>query len=126
MSEKNVNNGQNSAFAFSVLDSSNNDGRHTEYYTEGESGLSKREYAAIHLRVPDSGEEWLDEMIKKSNRMEAEKGIIGHVVNASLTNISCQNAIKIGANRLGITQDEFTVSIGLEFANEFLKQQNHE
>ena len=33
-------------------------------------GLSLRQYAAIKLRVPDSGEEWLDEMIKKSLRDE--------------------------------------------------------
>lgn len=31
-------------------------------------GLTKREYAAIHLSVPDSGTDWLDEMIRKSNR----------------------------------------------------------
>jgi hypothetical protein len=34
------------------------------------SGLSLRQYAAIKLRVPDSGEEWLDEMIRKSLRDE--------------------------------------------------------
>lgn len=31
-------------------------------------GLSAREYAAIKLRVPDSGTEWLDAMIRKSLR----------------------------------------------------------
>ncbi len=30
------------------------------------SGFSKREIAAIMLRVPDSGLPWLDEMIKSS------------------------------------------------------------
>lgn len=30
------------------------------------SGLTKREYAAIHLGVPDSGSEWLDVMIRQS------------------------------------------------------------
>lgn len=30
-------------------------------------GLNKREYAAIHLRVPDSGVDWLDAMIRESN-----------------------------------------------------------
>ena len=34
------------------------------------TGLTKREYAAILLRVPDSGEEWLDKMIEKSNVKE--------------------------------------------------------
>ncbi len=29
-------------------------------------GMTKREYAAIKLRIPNSGTEWLDEMIRKS------------------------------------------------------------
>jgi len=32
--------------------------------------MSLRQYAAIKLRVPDSGEEWLDDMIRKSLRDE--------------------------------------------------------
>jgi G:T-mismatch repair DNA endonuclease (very short patch repair protein) len=32
------------------------------------SGMTLRQYAAIKLRVPDSGTDWLDEMIRKSNR----------------------------------------------------------
>lgn len=35
------------------------------------AGLSIEEYAAIHLRIPNSGQEWLDEMIKKANRRDA-------------------------------------------------------
>lgn len=31
-------------------------------------GMTLRQYAAIKLRVPDSGDEWLDEMIRKSLR----------------------------------------------------------
>lgn len=34
-------------------------------------GLSAREYAAIHLRVPDSGTAWLDEMIYQQIRSQA-------------------------------------------------------
>lgn len=34
------------------------------------SGLTAREYAAIALRVPDSGTEWLDDMIRKAQRDE--------------------------------------------------------
>ena len=34
------------------------------------SGLSTRAYAAIHLRVPNSGLEWLDEMIREAMRQE--------------------------------------------------------
>lgn len=32
------------------------------------SGFTKREYAAILLKVPDSGLEWLDQMIKRAHK----------------------------------------------------------
>lgn len=32
------------------------------------SGMTMREYAAIKLRIPDSGTDWLDKMILKSKR----------------------------------------------------------
>lgn len=34
------------------------------------SGFTKKEYAAIMLRVPTSGTQWLDEMIDRSNDQE--------------------------------------------------------
>lgn len=41
--------------------------KNNQAFPEGHArGLSKSEYAAIHLRVPESGTEWLDEMIRKS------------------------------------------------------------
>ena len=33
-------------------------------------GMSLREYAAIKLKVPESGTDWLDDMIRKSLRDE--------------------------------------------------------
>jgi hypothetical protein len=39
-----------------------------EILTQG--GMTLRQYAAIKLRVPDSGIDWLDEMIIKSLRDE--------------------------------------------------------
>ncbi len=36
----------------------------------GDTGMSLREYAAIKLKVPDSGTVWLDEMIAQSLRNE--------------------------------------------------------
>ena len=33
-----------------------------------QGGMSLREYSAIHLRVANSGVDWLDEMIEKANR----------------------------------------------------------
>lgn len=41
--------------------------------TVNEGGMSLRQYAAIHLRVPDSGEVWLDEMIERARRDEFAK-----------------------------------------------------
>lgn len=36
--------------------------------TSSHFGLTAQEYAAIHLKVADSGTPWLDEMIEKSRR----------------------------------------------------------
>lgn len=35
-------------------------------------GMSLRQYAAIKLRVPNSGTDWLDEMINEARRMETK------------------------------------------------------
>ena len=32
--------------------------------------MSLRTFAAIHLRVPESGIDWLDEMIKRSRELD--------------------------------------------------------
>jgi hypothetical protein len=53
----NWNNKQPSAFPFST-------GSYTEF------GMTLREYAAIKLKVPDSGTDWLDDMIRKSNEFD--------------------------------------------------------
>ena len=42
-------------------------------YEEAElekENMSLRAYAAIHLRVPDSGIDWLDEMIRQSRDLD--------------------------------------------------------
>lgn len=36
--------------------------------TAGAEGMTLRQYAAIKLKVPDSGTDWLDEMIRQSLR----------------------------------------------------------
>jgi len=38
-----------------------------------ERGMSLRQYAAIHLQVPDSGIDWLDKMIKESRKLNKEQ-----------------------------------------------------
>ncbi|UXC37154.1 hypothetical protein [Cupriavidus gilardii] len=35
-----------------------------------EQGMTLRQYAAIKLRVPESGDQWLDDMIRKAQRDE--------------------------------------------------------
>lgn len=48
----------------------------------GRRGMSLRQYAAIKLKVPDSGLEWLDEMIAKSLRNDlAAKALQGFCSN---------------------------------------------
>ncbi|WP_257819814.1 hypothetical protein [Burkholderia glumae] len=39
-------------------------------YSNPENGMSLRAYAAINLRVPNSGIDWLDDMIRASMRDE--------------------------------------------------------
>lgn len=39
-------------------------------FNRGEPGMTLRQYAAIKLRVPNSGTDWLDEMIRASLRDE--------------------------------------------------------
>jgi hypothetical protein len=39
---------------------------------EGHEGMTLRQYAAIHLKVPNSGTDWLDEMIEEANKLDRE------------------------------------------------------
>jgi len=43
------------------------------YEDSDAESLSPRAYAAIHLRVPDSGIEWLDKMIERSRELDRYK-----------------------------------------------------
>jgi hypothetical protein len=42
------------------------------YETTELEGMSLRTFAAIHLRVPDSGIDWLDAMIRRSRELDRE------------------------------------------------------
>ena len=54
-----------------------------------ESGMSVRQYAAIKLRVPDSGDDWLDDMIRSSLRDElAAKAMQGMLAANEINNVS--------------------------------------
>lgn len=52
-----------------------------------EEGMTLRQYAAIKLRVPDSGTDWLDDMIRASLRDDvAAKAIQGFCSNPNAGN----------------------------------------
>jgi hypothetical protein len=44
-------------------------------------GLTKRERAAIDLRIPDSGSERLDAMTREANRRDAAMAIMPHIIH---------------------------------------------
>ena len=49
-----------------------------------EIGMTLRQYAAIHLRVPNSGTDWLDDMIAKARRLDAsDRAMQGLVVGVN-------------------------------------------
>lgn len=52
----------------------------------GTEGMTLRQYAAIHLKQPDSGDEWLDEMIVASKRDEYAGRIYQGLVSNSHLN----------------------------------------
>ncbi len=58
-------------------------------------GLSKREYAAIHLRVPDSGNEMIDDMIRASMRDDfAGQALVGiHANDGSRSYLTSELAV---------------------------------
>jgi len=50
----------------------------------GSTGLTIRQYAAIHLKVPNSGTDWLDDMIREGSRGEmAGRAMQGLLQNPS-------------------------------------------
>ena len=50
-----------------------------------QEGMALREYAAIELRIPDSGIGWLDEMIAKAERRDiAVKAMQGMMSNSAV------------------------------------------
>ena len=52
------------------------DFRVTDITEPRQSGMTLRQYAAIKLRVPSSGTDWLDEMIRESLHNEAAVDVL--------------------------------------------------
>ncbi len=56
-----------------------------DHHNGHNTGMTKREYSAINLRVPNSGTEWLDEMIRASLHNEfAGMAMHGLLANPSV------------------------------------------
>lgn len=54
-----------------------------QFYDERATGMDLRQYAAIKLRVPQSGDDWLDDMIREARRMDfAAMALQGLLVDA--------------------------------------------
>jgi len=56
---------------------------------EAANGMTLRQYAAIKLKVPDSGTDWLDDMIRKSLRdYFAAKWLQGFMANPAVDDLT--------------------------------------
>lgn len=53
---------------------------HEDAYGFMSDGMTLREYAAIHLRVPNSGKAWLDEMIEVANRNDVAATALNGII----------------------------------------------
>lgn len=67
------------------------------------AGMTLREYAAIKLRVPESGTEWLDAMIRKSLRDE-------------LASKAMQGPLKVGEVENEDTGEKFSIPCDFDTA----------
>ncbi len=63
---------------------------------ETKEGMTLQEYAAIKLRVPNSGTDWLDEMIKERIRDDvAAKALQGMLSCPNTTSVSATSAYRL-------------------------------
>ena len=63
-----------------------------------DAGLTQRQYAAMLLRVPDSGLPWLDEMIKRARVLDIEHAMNIHGAMMDLTTKGA-SAMALAINR---------------------------
>lgn len=63
-----------------------------------EEGMTLRQYAAIHLKIPNSGTVWLDVMIEDANKLDRRKGIEMNTthINEPIEQSAKQVAIQLG------------------------------
>lgn len=67
-----------------VTDPDERDRAYLKARGEAVGGMTLRQYAAIHLRVPNSGTDWLDDMIAKARLLDAsDRAMQGLVVGVN-------------------------------------------
>jgi hypothetical protein len=84
-------------------------------------GMTMRQYACIHLRVPRSGQPWLDELIIEAQRNElAAKAMEARIVAA----FSCQDVFaEKERQRMGSAMCSLVAQSATQFADAMLKAQ---
>ena len=70
------------------------------------SGMTLRQYAAIKLRVPDSGLDWLDEMIREGRRMDYAGQALAGMLAANPPSEPDSNPVKAVARAAHIVADD--------------------
>lgn len=74
-------------------------------------GMTLRQYAAIKLRVPDSGTEWLDEMIRKSVRQDIAENIFHTIYSDFLDDVRARRVQHVPDDwRYGIAAESFKIA----------------
>lgn len=64
-----------------ITDPDERDRAYLKARAEAVGGMTLRQYAAIEMRVPESGTDWLDDMIRRARKLDAvEKAMQGLVV----------------------------------------------
>ena len=66
-------------------------------YMSTSYGMTLRQYAAIKLRVPDSGTDWLDDMIRQSLRDDFASKVVQGIYSTAIGD----------PNRVPITEDAY-------------------
>jgi hypothetical protein len=79
----------------------------------GSEGMTLREYAAIKLRVPDSGTDWLDDMIREARRMD----YAGQAMAGVVSDWECLNRAK---KSLGVGGAELAAGMANAYADAML------
>jgi hypothetical protein len=80
-----------------------------DYY--GGSGMTLSQYAAIHLRIPVSGDPGLDAMIRESRRMDMMKEAVGFIALGVARDVSLENLADVCADTARKTADTILMEL---------------